>query len=167
MTRQQQYDRLFERLDRLFEAELDQVAMMATIAAELYQTFERFSWVGFYRNTGGRVLKIGPYQGGHGCLTIPFSKGVCGKCAREMAVQNVPDVSKAPHHIACSASTKSELVVPIPAGKDQLLAVLDIDSDAPAAFDEIDETNLQRLEKYFQTGGPGDTIGPTRQQSEA
>ena len=167
MTRQQQYDRLFERLDCLCGGDEDHVALMATIAAELYHTFERFSWVGFYRNTGGQVLKIGPYQGGHGCLAIPFSRGVCGKCAREMAVQNVPDVSKAPHHIACSASTKSELVVPILTGKDRLLAVLDVDSDAPAAFDEIDETNLRRLEKYFQPGGRGDTIGPTHPQSEA
>lgn len=167
MTRQQQYDRLFERLDGLCEGEPDHVAVMGTIAAELYHAFERFSWVGFYRNASRQVLKIGPYQGGHGCLTIPFSKGVCGKCARERAVQNIPDVSKSPHHIACSATTKSELVVPILAGEDQLLAVLDIDWDAPAMFDEIDETNLQRVEKYFQTGGPGDTIDPAPPQPKA
>jgi len=150
MTKQQQYERLFLTLDALCEGETDHVALMATIACELYQAFERFNWVGFYRNVGRQVLKIGPYQGAHGCLTIPFSKGVCGKCAREGVVQNVPDVSKVPNHIACSATTKSELVVPILAGDDELAAVLDIDSDIIAAFDEIDEANLQRLNKYFQ-----------------
>jgi len=150
MTKQQQYERLFLTLDSLCEGETDHVALMATIVCELYQAFERFNWVGFYRNVGGQILKIGPYQGTHGCLTIPFSKGVCGKCARERSVQNVPDVSKEQHHIACSVTTKSELVVPILVGDGELVAVLDIDSDTVAAFNEIDEVNLQRLNKYFQ-----------------
>jgi len=150
MTKQQQYERLFLTLDSLCEGETDHVALMATIVCELYQAFERFNWVGFYRNVGGQILKIGPYQGAHGCLTIPFSKGICGKCARERSVQNVPDVSKVQHHIACSATTKSELVVPILVGDGELVAVLDIDSDTAAAFNEIDEVNLQRLNKYFQ-----------------
>jgi len=150
MTKQQQYDSLFQTLDSLCEGETDQLALMATIACELYHTFEQFIWVGFYRNVGGQVLKIGPYQGTHGCLTIPFSKGVCGKCASERAVQNVPDVSKVPYHLACSATTKSEVVVPMLASDGGLVAVLDIDSDTAAMFDEIDEVNLQRLNKYFQ-----------------
>lgn len=149
MTRQQDYDRLFERLDSLCEGETDPVAVMATIACELYHAFEQFNWVGFYRNVGGELLKIGPYQGGHGCLTIPFARGICGKCAREKTVQNVPDVSAAANHIACSATTKSELVVPVLTGNGELLAVLDIDSDSPAAFDEIDESNLARICEYF------------------
>jgi len=154
MTGQQQYDRLFERLDSLCEGETDRMALMATIACELYHAFERFNWVGFYRNVGDNLLKIGPYQGGHGCLTIPFSRGVCGKCARERVVQNVPDVSVAADHIACSTTTKSELVVPILNGADELLAVLDIDSDTLAAFDRTDETNLTRIGRYF-TGCDG------------
>ena len=154
MTKQQQYDRLFQTLDSLCEGETDHVALMATIACELYHGFEQFNWVGFYRNVGGQILKIGPYQGTHGCLTIPFSEGVCGKCAREMALQNVPNVSKVPYHIACSATTKSELVVPIVLADDELVAVLDIDSNTAAAFDEIDELYLQRVNRYFQ-GGSG------------
>jgi GAF domain-containing protein len=146
----EEYERLFQSLDSLCEGEHDAIAVMATIAAELYASFERFSWVGFYRNVGGEVLKIGPYQGSHGCLTIPFNKGVCGKCARERTVQNVPDVSRAPHHIACSDTTKSELVVPIMSDDGQLIAVLDVDSDTEAAFDKTDEVNLMRLNKYFQ-----------------
>ncbi len=153
MNKQQQYDQLFQRLDSLCEGEDDHVALMATIACELYHAFERFDWVGFYRNVGGQVLKIGPYQGTHGCLTIPFSRGVCGTCARERAGQNVPNVSKVPDHIACSATTKSELVVPILAGDGELVAVLDVDSDTGAAFDEVDEVNLQRINKYFHGGG--------------
>jgi L-methionine (R)-S-oxide reductase len=116
---------------------------------ELHTAFKRFSWVGFYRNVGSRMLKIGPYQGSHGCLTIPFEKGVCGRCARERKVQSVPDVTKEPHHIACSATTQSELVVPILDGQGELLAVLDIDSDTKGAFTGVDETNLMRINKYF------------------
>jgi L-methionine (R)-S-oxide reductase len=147
---QQQYDRVFKTLDSLCEGEADPIAVMATIACELYATFDKFNWVGFYRNVGNRTLKIGPYQGAHGCLTIPFDKGVCGKCAREKIVQNVPDVTKAPHHIACSATTQSELVVPILSDHGELVAVLDIDSDTRAAFTEIDERNLNRINKYFR-----------------
>jgi L-methionine (R)-S-oxide reductase len=150
MSKQQVYDQLTKRLNALCEAEVDPIAIMATIACELFHAFEQFDWVGFYRNVGERTLKIGPYQGTHGCLTIPFSKGVCGKCAREKAVQNVTDVSKVPGHIACSATTKSELVLPIIDGNGELIAVLDIDSDRLAAFDDIDEANLKTLNKYFQ-----------------
>ena len=151
MGDQEQYDRLFKMLDLLCEGETDRIALMATIACELHRTFERFNWVGFYRNIGSDVLKIGPYQGAHGCLTIDFSRGICGRCARERSVQNVPDVSAEPDHIACSATTKSELVIPILDACGELIAVLDIDSDSPAAFDRIDQENLQRIGRYFQT----------------
>ncbi len=144
-----QYDELFRRLDALCAGETDEIALMATIVCELYQTFDAFHWVGFYRNVGGEVLKIGPYQGGHGCLVIPFSRGVCGKCARERAIINIPDVAAIPFHIACSAATRAELVIPICRRDGSLLAVLDIDSEQPAAFDDIDEVNLPRITKYF------------------
>ena len=144
------YEQLFKSLDALCEGEDDVVALMATICCELAMAFETFNWVGFYRNVDGRVLKVGPYQGGHGCLRIPFSKGVCGKCAREGTIQNVPDVAQIVDHIACSSSTRSEIVVPIRGRHHDLIAVLDIDSDAVAAFDDVDEANLARLNKYFQ-----------------
>ncbi|MRR09285.1 GAF domain-containing protein [bacterium] len=148
---QEQYDSLFRRLDSLCAGEGDAVALMATIACELRSAFSDFHWVGFYRAVGDRTLKIGPYQGGHGCLTIPFDKGVCGQCAREQRVINVTDVTAVPHHIACSGSTRSEIVVPIVDGAGALLAVLDVDSDLPAAFAEADERNLPLLNKYFRT----------------
>jgi GAF domain-containing protein len=148
-----EYHRLFKSLDSLCEGETDEVAVMATIACELFSSFEHFDWVGFYRNVGGGILKVGPYQGPHGCLTIPFGKGVCGKCATEQKVQNVPDVSAVPYHIACSSTTRSEIVVPILC-RGQLLAVLDIDSNTPAAFDENDESNLLKLSRYFALTKP-------------
>ncbi|MBC8373957.1 MAG: GAF domain-containing protein [Phycisphaerae bacterium] len=123
---------------------------MATIVCELHRTFELFDWVGFYRNVGGEVLKIGPYQGAHGCLTIDFSRGICGRCAREKAVQNIADVAGERDHIACSATTKSEIVIPIMDAGGELIAVLDIDSDTPGAFDRIDQENLQLIGRYFQ-----------------
>jgi len=150
MPTQQQYDRLFETLDSACEGESDRISLMATIACEIYHAFERFDWVGFYRNVGRQLLKIGPYQGTHGCLTISFARGVCGRCARTGAVQNVPDVSADANHIACSPATRSEIVIPILDDRGELLAVLDIDSNTPAAFDRIDEANLQRIGEYFR-----------------
>jgi GAF domain-containing protein len=95
--------------------------------------------------TGPETLKIGPYQGGHGCLTIPFSRGVCGAAARERRTQVVPDVDAFPGHIACAASTRSEIVVPVLDADGALIAVLDVDSDTPAAFDEGDAAALEAL----------------------
>ena len=161
--KQQQYDALFRRLDELCRGEDDAVALMATIACELHQAFERFHWVGFYRSVGGDVLKIGPYQGGHGCMVIPFSRGVCGRCAREMAVINLPDVSAVPEHIACSASTRSEIVVPVTGRGGRLLGVLDIDSDLPAAFDGADEENLKNIARFFLNAAEG---GPSERNTQ-
>ena len=91
------------------------------------------------------LLKIGPYQGGHGCLVIPFTRGVCGAAAREGRTQVVADVDAFPGHIACAASTRSEIVVPVFDGKGALVAVLDVDSDRPAAFDAHDASALEAL----------------------
>ena len=126
----------------LCEGETDDIAKMATISCELFQALEGFDWVGFYRVVEPGLLKIGPYQGGHGCLTIPFDKGVCGACAREETTKIVDDVNVFAGHIACSASTQSEIVLPV--FKDgELIAVLDVDSDAPANFDETDKQALE------------------------
>ena len=95
--------------------------------------------------TAPELLVIGPYQGGHGCLRIPFSKGVCGAAARTKATQLVPDVEAFPGHIACSGTTKSEIVVPVLDARGEVRAVLDVDSDDPAAFDEIDREALEAI----------------------
>ncbi|MGE4324628.1 MAG: GAF domain-containing protein, partial [Pseudodonghicola sp.] len=102
-------------------------------------------WTGFYRVVGPELLKIGPYQGGHGCLTIPFSRGVCGAAARTGAVQLVPDVEAFADHIACSSSTRSELVLPVRDGSGRLIGVFDIDSDQPDAFGDADATALKAI----------------------
>jgi len=91
------------------------------------------------------LLKIGPYQGGHGCLVIPFSRGVCGAAARRGEVQLVDDVEAFEGHIACAGSTRSEIVLPVHDGQGRLIGVLDIDSDRPAAFSERDVIGLQAI----------------------
>jgi L-methionine (R)-S-oxide reductase len=145
LTKQDTYDDLIERLEALLADETDTVAIMATIVCELYQACSYADWVGFYRNIGDGTLKIGPYNGPHGCITIPFAKGICGKCAREKAIQNVPDVPAVPQHIACSCETRSEIVLPVLDDKGHLLGVLDVDSNLPASFDDVDERNLARI----------------------
>lgn len=133
------------KIDALTAGETDEVALMATVACELYHHFARFDWVGFYRVTAPGTLKIGPYQGGHGCLVIPFDRGVCGAAAREERTQIVPDVDAFPGHIACASSTRSEIVVPVLGRDGRLTAVLDIDSDTPDNFDATDQAELEAI----------------------
>ncbi|MEH6830069.1 MAG: GAF domain-containing protein [Sulfitobacter sp.] len=132
------YEYLSKTIAALTEGEDDAVALMATVACEVHHSDDRFDWTGFYRVTGPHMLKIGPYQGGHGCLVIPFSRGVCGAAARTGEVQLVPDVEAFEGHIACASSTRSELVLPVFGGQGQLLGVFDIDSDQPDAFTQAD-----------------------------
>lgn len=139
------YAEVSQRIRAVAEGEDDAVALMATVACELFHAFEDYDWVGFYRVTAPETLKIGPYQGGHGCLVIPFARGVCGAAARERRTQVVPDVDAFPGHIACASSTRSEIVVPVFDATGALVAVLDVDSDRPAAFDETDAAALERL----------------------
>jgi L-methionine (R)-S-oxide reductase len=122
----------------LTQGETDVISLMATMACEVHHAHPFADWTGFYRVVAPDLLKIGPYQGGHGCLTIPFSRGVCGACARTGQVQLVPDVDAFPGHIACASSTKSELVLPVWNRRGQLLGVFDLDSDTPAAFTDAD-----------------------------
>ena len=134
MTDTELLDDLKSRCLALTDGEDDAIAIMATLAGELYHSVEGFDWVGFYRVTAPEVLKIGPYQGGHGCLQIPFDKGVCGAAARQEQTQLVDDVDTFSGHIACASSTRSELVVPCFNRQGEVFAVLDIDSDQPAFF---------------------------------
>ena len=139
------YDTLAKTIAALTEGETDEVALMATIACEVHHSDDRFDWTGFYRVTEPGVLKIGPYQGGHGCLVIPFDKGVCGAAARTGQVQLVPDVDAFPGHIACASSTRSELVLPVRNSAGELIAVFDIDSDQPNAFTQADAEALSEI----------------------
>lgn len=139
------YDILAATVAALTEGEDDAISLMATIVCEVHHSDARFDWTGFYRVVAPDLLKIGPYQGGHGCLVIPFSRGVCGAAARTRQVQLVPDVDAFPGHIACASSTRSEIVLPVRGKDGQLLAVFDIDSDQPDAFDQEDADRLQSI----------------------
>ena len=139
------YPTLHRTIDSLTGGEDDVVALMATVACEVHHADDRFDWTGFYRVTAPETMKVGPYQGGHGCLTIPFDRGVCGACATTREVQLVPDVDAFPGHIACASSTRSELVLPVFAPDGGLIAVFDIDSNRPAAFTTEDATELAAM----------------------
>ena len=139
------YPEITASIRALTHGETDAVALMATVVCEIHNAHPFADWTGFYRVVAPDLLKIGPYQGGHGCLVIPFSRGVCGACARTGRVQNVPDVDVFPDHIACASSTKSELVLPVWNGRGRLLGVLDLDSDTLAAFTAADEAWLVPL----------------------
>jgi len=139
------YTTLAKTIAALTEGEDDAVALMATVACEVHHSDARFDWTGFYRVTGPEMLKIGPYQGGHGCLQIPFSRGVCGAAARTGEVQLVEDVDAFPGHIACASSTRSELVLPVRNSSGDLIAVFDIDSDQQDAFTREDAEALSTI----------------------
>lgn len=142
-----EYGAMAKVIASLTEGEDDVVALMATVACEVHHSDMRFDWTGFYRNVGGDVLKIGPYQGGHGCLVIPFSRGVCGAAARTGQVQLVADVEAFAGHIACASSTRSELVLPVWDRSGALLGVFDIDSDQPDAFTAQDAEAMSAMLK--------------------
>jgi GAF domain-containing protein len=139
--------RLDEALPQIRAAvhgETDAVALEATLACLLWETFVQANWCGFYRRVGESMLAVGPYHGTMGCLRIDFARGVCGACARTGQVQLVPDVHAFPGHIACDDRTRSELVVPVVAGG-QLRAVLDLDCPIPGGFSQAEADALLRL----------------------
>ena len=139
------YTYVAKTIKSLTEGEDDVIALMATVACELHHSDDRFDWTGFYRVTSPKMLKIGPYQGGHGCLRIPFSHGVCGAAARLGKTQLVPDVDAFVGHIACASSTLSEIVLPVWGKAGDLLAVLDIDSNQLDAFNQTDADALAEI----------------------
>ncbi len=126
------------------DGETDAVSLQATIACLLYQTLAQSNFCGFYRRVGERTLAVGPYQGSMGCLRIDFDRGVCGKCARTMEVQRVPDVHAIADHIACDGRSRSELVVPV-VRAGELHAVFDVDSPYIDAFTEEEAQEVVAL----------------------
>ena len=140
---------VFARIESLLDDETDWVSAMSTVVCELHNSFEHFHWTGFYRTVEPNLLKIGPYQGGHGCLVIPFDKGICGAAATTGETQDVPYVHARPEHIACSSSTLSEVVVPVKDSEGNVVAVLDLDSDLPAAFSSEDIEFTEQVCEYL------------------
>ncbi len=148
-SKRHHYSEVFASIKALLEREDDGIAAMATVVCELHHAFSYFHWTGFYRVTRPDHLKVGPYQGTHGCIDIPFSRGVCGKAARDKTTQLVPDVELFEGHIACSSTTRSEIVVPVLSSTSQVLAVLDVDSNDLAAFDKVDQEELEKICAYL------------------
>jgi GAF domain-containing protein len=148
------YAELAEEVAAVLVGEPDRTARMATVASMLANSFEHYFWTGFYvvDPAKGDELVVGPYQGTLGCLRIAFGRGVCGAAAATRQTQLVPDVHAFPGHIACDGRSQSEVVVPVFDEAGSLIAVFDVDSDRPAAFDAVDATGIERiLQETFAT----------------
>ena len=140
------YKETLPKAKSLLEGETDIIANMANLSALLHQTF-RFWWTGFYRVSGEELI-LGPFQGPLACTRIPYGKGVCGTSWKRRETIVVPDVEQFPGHIACSGESRSEIVVPVWKG-DEIIAVLDIDSDKPGTFDGTDRSFLEAVVEFL------------------
>lgn len=141
-TKEEKYATLLPQIKAVVEGETDLIANMANVSAMLHATFG-FWWTGFYRVKEG-MLVLGPFQGPLACTRIRKGRGVCGTAWAEERTVIVPDVEQFPGHIACSAITRSEIVVPLTRGE-EIVGVLDIDSEHLATFDETDAHWLQEI----------------------
>lgn len=141
-SKEARYALLYEQIKSLLAGETDPIARMANVAAMIHFTF-RFFWTGFYRVVGDELV-LGPFQGPLACMRIGYGRGVCGAAWKEARTLVVPDVEQFPGHIACSSLSRSEIVVPIERNG-VILGVLDIDSEALATFDEVDQVWLERI----------------------
>ena len=144
--KEQKYELLYRQAREIVAGEEDVVANMANLAAMIHQTFE-FWWTGFYRVVGEELV-LGPFQGPIACTRIAYGRGVCGTAWQRGTTVVVPDVERFPGHIACSSLSRSEIVVPIRKG-DNIVAVLDIDSEYLATFDDVDREWLERIVKLL------------------
>jgi GAF domain-containing protein len=154
MPKERAYAQLHAHLIGVLAGIDDDIAGMATLAALIHHGF-RHLWTGFYRVVGAEHLRVGPYQGTVGCLDITFGRGVCGTAAAERRTVVVPDVDRFPGHIACDGRSKSEIVVPVFDKSGGLIAVLDIDSERRATFDQEDANGLERIVRWFAGEGRG------------
>jgi GAF domain-containing protein len=141
-SKNEKYEALLQQIPSLLDPQVDLVANMANLAAALKETFG-FFWVGFYR-VQGDILVLGPFQGPLACTRIAKGRGVCGTAWAGAHTQVVKNVHEYPGHIACSDASKSEIVVPVMV-LGEVVAVLDIDSDEFATFDEVDQQHLEKI----------------------
>ena len=144
--KEQKYEALVAQAKALSEAETDEIALMANVAAIIHETFH-FWWTGFYRVVGDELV-LGPFQGPLACTRIKFGRGVCGTAWKEKRSVIVPDVEEFPGHIACSSASKSEIVVPM-FRNGEVFAVLDIDSEKLATFDDTDKKYLEKITTLY------------------
>ncbi len=141
------YDAVTQEIASVLDGEPNLTARMATVASMLAASFDHFYWTGFYVVDPDKPeeLVVGPYQGSLGCLRIAFGQGVCGAAAKSRQTQLVADVHAFPGHIACDSRSVSEIVVPVLDAHGRLIAVFDVDSERPAAFDDVDADWLERI----------------------
>lgn len=140
--KEEKYALLYKQVASLVESESDPIANMANVAAMIHYTFG-FWWTGFYRVIGEELV-LGPFQGALACSRIAYGRGVCGTAWKKACTQVVPDVEQFPGHIACSSASKSEIVVPL-LKEGKVTAVLDIDSEHLATFDETDRQWIEKI----------------------
>lgn len=146
--KEEQYRLLVSQITALIDGEKDTIAIMSNVAAAIHQTMG-FWWTGFYRVVGDELV-LGPFQGPVACMHIPYGKGVCGTSWQRAETVVVPDVEQFPGHIACSSESKSEIVVPVFGCNSKVIAVLDIDSEHQATFDETDRKYLEDFCKLIK-----------------
>ena len=141
-TKQEMYQTIMPQIKALIEGEPDLIANLANITGALKEQFGWF-WVGFYLVKNNELV-LGPFQGPVACTRIQKGRGVCGSSWQQAKTLIVPDVTKFPGHIACSSLSVSEIVVPI-IRNNEVIAVLDVDSEKPALFDETDKKYLEEI----------------------
>ena len=144
--KEKQYRLLVSQVASLVDGEKDVIAVMSNVAAAIHQTMG-FWWTGFYRVIDNELV-LGPFQGPVACMHIPYGKGVCGTAWQRAETIVVPDVEQFPGHIACSSESRSEIVVPVFDHDGKVMAVLDIDSEHLATFDDIDRKYLEDICRY-------------------
>ncbi len=145
-SKQEKYASLLPQVEAVMDNSVDIIANMANMAAMLHETFG-FWWTGFYRVIGNELI-LGPFQGPLACTRIAYGRGVCGTAWKERRTLVVPDVEEFPGHIACSSASRSEIVVPV-FQNGEVIAVLDIDSDRLATFDETDSAYLEKAVTFL------------------
>ena len=143
----ERYATVAQEIASVLDGEPNVTARMATVASMMAASFDYFFWTGFYVVDPDKrdELVVGPYQGTLGCLRIAFGQGVCGAAARSRQTQVVDDVHAFAGHISCDSRSASEIVVPVVDAQGRLIAVFDVDSEAPAAFDGVDVEWLERI----------------------
>lgn len=144
LPKPERYDELRRRVGGLLEGEDDWLAALANVAAAVYEWLPDLNWAGFYLRKADELV-LGPFQGRPACVRIALGSGVCGTAVQQQRSQVVADVHAFPGHIACDPASRSEIVVPVRDGSGTIVAVLDLDSDRPGTFDDVDRVGLEAL----------------------
>src|SRR5512135_3037609 len=142
------YERIYAQLEPLLAGTENRTARMATAAALLHHKLPHFFWTGFYILDRGE-LTVGPYQGTLACLILAKNQGVCWAAVNRRRTVVVPDVHAFPGHIACDSRSASEIVVPLFDDRQEVWAVLDVDSRSLGAFSEVDREWLEKIARLI------------------